>query len=215
VHAGYTINADGGGFRNSVARHLEDKVRVAEAYAWLLEADPRMSTRAVARAGNVSQTFAMKVSAEINAGYLVDPKQKVRQQHVRCGAGAKTISDEDREILLGMQSMNNWLTLRSYSIGLYNATGKYVSRSVICKWFLPKHAVKGALCVLYEVPINKYSPDNCLCLMEYVNIITQIDPMHLKFCDEKHLKGRELFSQKGRRDPQTGIIEPLCVPLDF
>jgi hypothetical protein len=31
-------------------------------------------------------------------------------------------------------------------------------------------------------------------MMEYVKIITQIDPVHLKFCDKKHLKGRELFS---------------------
>ena len=83
MHAGYTINVDGGRFRNGVARPLEDKVRVAEAYARLLEADSRISTRAVARAGKVSQTFAMKVIAEINAGYLVDPKQKVRQQHVQ------------------------------------------------------------------------------------------------------------------------------------
>jgi hypothetical protein len=55
--------------------------------------------------------------------------------------------------------------------------------------------------------------------MEYVNIITQINPMRLKFCDkfcdEKHLKGREFFSRKGRRDPQTGIIEPICVPSNF
>ena len=51
--------------------------------------------------------------------------------------------------------------------------------------------------------------------MEYVNIITQINPVRLKFCDEKHLKGRELFLRKGRRDPQTGIIKTVCVPLDF
>jgi hypothetical protein len=80
---------------------------------------------------------------------------------------------------------------------------------------LAKHAFKGALRILNQVLINKYSPDNCLCLMEYVNIITQIDPMHLKFCDEKHLKGRELFSQKGWRDPQTSIVEHVCIPLDF
>jgi hypothetical protein len=215
MHAGYTINADGGGFCNGVARPLEDKVRVAEVYAWLLKADPRTSTRATARAGRVSRSFATKVIAEINPDYLVDPKQKVRQQHVGRGAGAKTISDEDGEILLAMQRENNWLTLGSYSIGPYNATGKYVSRSVICKWFLMKYAVKGALRVLNQVPINKYSPDNCLCLMEYMNIITQIDPMRLKFCDKKHLKGRELFSRNGWRDPQTRIIEPICIPSDF
>jgi hypothetical protein len=89
--------------------------------------------QAVARAGKVSQSFATKVIAEINAGYLVAPKQKVRQQHVRCGAGTKTISDEGGEILLAMRRKNNRLTLGSYSIGLHNATGKYVSRSVICK----------------------------------------------------------------------------------
>ena len=51
--------------------------------------------------------------------------------------------------------------------------------------------------------------------MEYVKIITQIDPMRLKFCDKKHLKGRELFSRNGWRDPQTRIIEPICIPSDF
>ena len=40
VHAGYTINANGGGFHNGVPRPLEDKVRVAEAYARLLESNP-------------------------------------------------------------------------------------------------------------------------------------------------------------------------------
>jgi hypothetical protein len=207
VHAGYSINANGGSFCNSGARPLENKVRVAKTYARLLKADPTAPVRAVAGEAKVSRGFALKVIDEIEDSCLMDPKQKVRWYDGQPGAGAKTISDEDGEILLAMQRNNNRLTLGSYSIGLYNATGKYVSRSVICKWFLKKHTFKGALCVLNQVLINKYSPDNCLRLMEYVIIITQIDLMCLKFCDKKHLKGRELFSQKGRRDPQTGIVE--------
>jgi hypothetical protein len=74
----------------------------------------------------------------------MDPEQKVRRHDGRCVAGTKTISDEDGEILLAMRRVNNRLTLGSYSIGLYNATGKYVLRSVICKGFLTKHAFKGA-----------------------------------------------------------------------
>ena len=72
--------------------------------------------------------------------------------------------------------------------------GRRETTSVICKWFLilTKHAFKGALRVLSLVPIDKYSLLNCLRLMEYVNIITQVNPMRLKFCGEKHLKGREL-----------------------
>jgi hypothetical protein len=58
VHAGYFINANGGGFCNGAARSLEDKVRVAEAYAQLLKADPAASVRAVAREGKVSRGYA-------------------------------------------------------------------------------------------------------------------------------------------------------------
>jgi hypothetical protein len=175
------------------------------------------SVRAVAREGNVLRGFASKVIAEIEDGRLMDPKQKVWQHDGQLGAGTKTISDEDSEVLLlAMQRENNRLTLGSYSIGLCNATGKYVSAwSVICKWFLTKHAFKGALRILDKVPIDKYSPDNCLRLMEYMNIITQIDPMRLKFCNEKHLKGRGLILWKGWRDSQTGIAEHVCIPSDF
>jgi hypothetical protein len=51
----------------------KDRVRVAEAYAWLLKADPAASVRAVAREGNVLRGFASKVIAEIEDGRLMDP----------------------------------------------------------------------------------------------------------------------------------------------
>jgi hypothetical protein len=61
VHAGYSLNANGGSFCNGAKRPLEDKVRVAEAYAWLLKADPVASVIAIARKGKVSRAFASKV----------------------------------------------------------------------------------------------------------------------------------------------------------
>jgi hypothetical protein len=100
AHGGYCINANGGSFCNGAARPLEDKVRVAHAYARLLKADPTASVRAVAREGKLSRGFASKVFAEIEEGRLMDPKQKVRRHGGQLGAGAKTISDEDGEILL-------------------------------------------------------------------------------------------------------------------
>ncbi len=39
--------------------------------------------------------------------------------------------------------------------------------------------------------------------------------MRLKFCDEKHLKGSEIWNKKGRRCPLTGVIEPMIVDSDF
>jgi hypothetical protein len=107
VHAGYSINANGGGFCNGAARPLEDMVRVAEAYARLLKANPVASVRAIAREGKVSRGFASKVIAEIEDGQLMDLKQKVRRHDGQHGAGAKTISDEDGEIMLAMRRENN------------------------------------------------------------------------------------------------------------
>lgn len=215
ANAGYSVNVHGGNFRNGIARPLEDKIRVAQVYADMMERDSTTSVNAVAKEAKVSRKFATKVIGEIHAGCLIDPRTVVKQPPARRGAGAKTISDEDGLILLALRAENNRRTLASYSLGLYNATGNYVSKSVICKWFLTQHTFKGGLRVLDKVPIDKYSPDNYLRLMEYLDLIVQIDPMRLKFCDEKHLKGQELFSKKGRIDPLTGIVEPVCVPSDF
>jgi len=214
-NAGYSVNVHGGNFRNGIARPLEDKIRVAQAYADMMGRDSTTSVNAVAKEAKVSRAFVSKVIGEVHSGLLIDPRTAVKQHPARRGAGAKTISDEDGLILLAMRAENNRRTLANYSLGLYNATGNYVSKSVICKWFLSQHVFKGGLRVLDKVPIDKYSPDNCLRLMEYLDLIVQINPMRLKFCDEKHLKGQEQFSNKGWMDPLTGTVEPIYVPSDF
>ncbi len=101
----YFINANGDGYCNSAVRLLEDKVRVAAVYArLLLKADPTASVRAshCQRDGKILRRFASKVSAEIKDSHLMVPKQKVRWHGSQRGAGAKTISDEDGEILQTM-----------------------------------------------------------------------------------------------------------------
>ena len=104
------------GYYNSAVRLLEDKVRVAEAYArLLLKADPTASVAShCQRDGKILRRFALKVGAEIKDSHLMDPKQKVRWHGSQRGAGAKTISDEDGEILQTMQRENSLLTLGSY-----------------------------------------------------------------------------------------------------
>lgn len=137
---------------------------------------PLFSINAIAKEAGVSWNFATKVIDKIQAGCLIDPKQVFRQLNERSGAGAKTISHDDGLLLLAMHAENNCRTLANYRMSLYQATGNLVSKSVICKWFLTKHTFKGGLRVLDKVPIDKYSPDNCLCLMEYLDLIVQIDP---------------------------------------
>jgi hypothetical protein len=51
--AGYSINANGGSYWHGAARPLEDKVRLAEAYAQLLKAAPMVSVNAIAKVEKV------------------------------------------------------------------------------------------------------------------------------------------------------------------
>jgi len=58
-------------------------------------------------------------------------------------------------ILLRMRSENNQRSLQDYRLGLYKETGKWLSRSVICQWFLRAHEFRGSVRKLTQVPIDK------------------------------------------------------------
>ncbi len=211
--AGYTFNSAGGAYRYGVARPFEDKIRVAEIYLEMREINPNVSTRAVSLAASVGKKIATKVISEVESGALIDPRLQVRYR--ARGAGSLTISYKDGLLLLALQAKNNQTMLKVYSRSLYLATGKFVSRNTICQWFLTAMPFKGGLRVVNQVPIDKYKPENILRLLEFMDKILRINPYRLKFCDEKHLKGAELFNWKGRRDPITGKVEPLLVDSDW
>jgi hypothetical protein len=51
--------------------------------------------------------------------------------------------------------------------------------------------------------------------MEYAELIDMLPTNNIKFANEKHLKGQELFKQNGWQCPLTGELEPIIVNLDF
>jgi hypothetical protein len=70
-------------------------------------------------------------------------------------------------------------------------------------------------CVLNKVPIDKWRPENDECMQEFIQLIYQVDPFWLKFCDEAHLKGERLYTKNGCCCPVTGVLEPMIVGSDF
>mmetsp|Transcript_26591 Transcript_26591/g.40981 ORF Transcript_26591/g.40981 Transcript_26591/m.40981 type:complete len:142 (+) Transcript_26591:650-1075(+) len=52
-------------------------------------------------------------------------------------------------------------------------------------------------------------------MLEYVATVSTIDPSRIKFGDEKHLKGQELFNRKVRRDVLTGVVPASLTTSDF
>ena len=65
------------------------------------------------------------------------------------------------------------------------------------------------------IPRDKFKPENIKRYFEFVERIAAIDPRRLKFGDEKHLKGSEVYNKKGRRDPLTGEVPEHHVNFDF
>ena len=60
------------------------------------------------------------------------------------------------------------------------------------------------------VPLDKFRPANIEKAFEYLQLISQFAPYRIKFCDEKHLKGKEVFNRKNRRNVLTGQVP--CMP---
>jgi transposase len=52
-------------------------------------------------------------------------------------------------------------------------------------------------------------------LIDYINFIVGERPCNIKWCDEKNLKGQELFSRKVWRNPLTGQIPSVSTDPDF
>jgi hypothetical protein len=75
--------------------------------------------------------------------------------------------------------------------------------------------VQGNLGKLNQVPIDKFTPENVLKVIEHWDFIGRVDPFRLKFGNEKPLKGEDLFNWKGRADPLNGEREPIIVDSDF
>ena len=74
-----------------------------------------------------------------------------------------------------------------------------------------------SLCKTSHIPIDKFKPENALCIHEYLLTISLLLPQifRIKFGDKKPLKGSELFSAKARRDPLTGDVPPTIVDSNF
>ena len=213
IKSGYSLNAQGGFYRNGVAKSLEDKAAIARKYLEMKAANPNTSIRELARAISVSPSFAGKIVKELNNGCLIDPKD-TPQSRAR-GKGSKTLSLDDECVLLRLRMENNQRPLTEYKRLLEQITGTAASTTTINDWFLYANPFKGGYRALNKVPIDKWKPDNVDRALEYIALVYQIDPFRLKFCDEAHLKGSDLESKKGRRCPITGVVEPVHVGSDF
>jgi hypothetical protein len=98
---------------------------------------------------------------------------------------------------------------RRYKEHLFAYTGTAVSESVVSPSFNHGFSISGRFRKPNLVPIDKFKPNNILRAQEYLMVLSTIDPMRVRFRDEKLVKGSKLFCHRTRRYVLTG--EVLCV----
>lgn len=173
---------------------------------------PRPVThRQLAAEAKVSKGYAQKIINELRDGGL----QGNKPGRVKTGVGSRTLTKNDEAVLLELRSAQANRTLEDYRRELFQWTGTLASESTICRWFQETFPHKGSLVKPNLVPRDKFTLENLLRTIEYLNLIRQVDRHRLKFCDEKLIKGSEIYSAKVRRDPMTGRADSVIVDSDF
>ena len=157
-----------------------------------------------------------KIRRELTAHGRVLPPSDVRGGvGAERGAGARSLNQFDRFVLLQLRLEEPSRSLSSYVHWLHEYTGTVVSKSTISRFFLTAFQYKGSFVRPNKVPHDKFRPENEGRAYEFVYMLSHFAPERVKFGDEKSLKGQELYNRKVRVDPETGVAPPVVTGQDF
>jgi transposase len=212
---GYSSNQNGGLYQRGLPYDVLAKLRVGQKYLELLEQDgrpPHFSR--VARETQVGDHFVKKVVKEMLSKEGIRDDSDIERLQYR-GIGSKTLDDVDEVALILLLREQPSRTLPDYQRSLLRLTGTAVSSSVISRFFNHALPFKASFRSASIVPYDKYKQNNIQRAIEYADFIARVNPLRLKFGDEKHLKGMELYNRQTRRDPLTGQLYPILVEPDF
>ena len=138
-----------------------------------------------------------------------DEIRNSRNGEVPSGPGSHVLSAVDEAALFALYLLDPSRSLNGYRVALYSLTGTIVDASTIGKWFNNAFPIKGSMRKSCLIPYDKLKPKNIVRAVEYVKTIAINDRSRIKFGDEKHLKGAELYCRKTRRNILTGEVPPI------
>jgi len=196
---------------------MDLKLEVATAYqesARQIGGRPNLSQ--IARTFKVDTQFVKKIEGEIWCHGRVLPPAEIRASQDRhVGPGSQSLCQFEMFIIIRLCWADPKRHIRNYKDWLLLLTGNVVSRDTISRVILYAFPFKGSLRKPNLVPLDKFKPENHVRAYEYLKALFTLHPEKVLFVDEKHLKGQELFSQKVRRCPITGIVPVVMTDSDF
>jgi hypothetical protein len=149
----------------------------------------------VAAECRVTKKFVCKIEREL-----------MENERVLAPKRSKSMSEEDFFVIYILYPQEPTWSLRSYVYWLFCCTGTILSESTVSRWFNHAFPVRGRLCVPNLVPYDKFRPGNIKKAWEYLEHISKISPVRLKYGNKKSLKGKAIFNKLARRDVLTGLV---------
>ena len=217
VSAGREINNHGRMYKRGAAYPVDLKLEVADAYQEeARQSGKRPCLTNLAKRFRVDRKTVTKVEAELFAQGRVIPPEEIRANQDRpVGPGSQSLCQFELYIIMMLYWEDPKRHLRNYKDWLLLLTGNSVSKDTINRVLLYGFPYKGNMVKPNLVPLDKFKPENQVRAYEYLEFLFAVQPGKVIFVDEKHLKGEELFSQKVRKDPTTGVTPVVLTDSDF
>jgi len=218
VRHGLSTNAYGRAYRNGSALSFEQKVHISNSYLQAKAANHgnRPIITALARQCQVTRGTIVKIERELfTVGRVIEPKEILANRDLPSGPGSISLSDLDAFVILMLYHQEPSMTLKGYRLGLYAYTGTLVCEMTISNFFHRGFEIKGSLCKPNLIPYDKFRPENLDRALDYLQTVAMFDRSRLKFGDEKHLKGSELWCRKTRQNVFTGDVPAVMTRSDF
>ena len=205
-------------YHHGKALPVEKKVSIAVEYLRAQDAanGARPNISQLARTCKVARSTVAKVEEELTGlGRVQDPREIFESRDIPQGPGSVSLDDLNIFAILMLYHLEPSQTLQGYVVSLYQLTGTIASKSSISRFFNHGFEIKGSLCKPNLIPYDKFRPENLHRAVEYLLMLSVLDRSRIKFADEKHLKGGELFYRRTRRNTITGEIPPVMTHPDF
>jgi hypothetical protein len=199
---GLSTNQNGGTYENGNSYDMSKRLEVLRIIERRKNEGKSTSSRMVAAEAKVGPTFVRKV---VKDGTIEAHTNRKMKQSARVGPGCLSLNDLDFIVLVHLLRANPQRSLRSYVRELYKITGTLVHETTISRVWKGAFRKNASLVKPNMIPRDKFKPENIQKAREYINIVSQLNPVLLKFTDEKHLKGEEIYNGRARKDPITGV----------
>ena len=203
------INSNDGCYANGRAYFICEKYQIKRTYDRMKEENNgnRPNIAKIARAAKVSRGTVEKKENEIlTQNRVVSPDENRARQPI--GPGVHTISTFDSVVLMMLHNEDPTRCNRDYAKQLFAANGTIVSESTISRFWNGAFDIKGSFVKPNLIPIDKFRPENIANGHEFVEFMIRQDMRRVKFGDEKHLKGSELYCKK-KQDEMYSLAKLL------